>query len=75
MSFPKLAGLGATGVSLGLLMLYAGVVYISLPTATGGMDRILFGVVVISLAVVVALLIAAHLVLAKQLLESAKRGS
>ncbi|GAC1477492.1 MAG: hypothetical protein NVS1B4_20240 [Gemmatimonadaceae bacterium] len=72
MKFAKLAGLGAFAATLGFVAAYALLLYISLPVATGGIDRILFAVVAVSSAVVFILLGAVHLAIGKQLLDSVK---
>lgn len=71
----RLAGLGAFGACALFVALYAYVAYLSRHTATGGMMPALSAVVWISLAVVVAALIVAHVVLGKQLMQIAEGRS
>lgn len=68
----KLAGLGAFGACAGLLALYLGLVFLTRPAATGGIDPINAAVVWISLGGLFAALIIAHIAIAKQLLLLAK---
>ena len=70
--FQKLAALGAFGVCLGILALYALVAYISTPKNTGGIDSAHAAVVYIGVGMVVVALIAVHMVLARQLLGAAR---
>lgn len=64
----RLAGLGAFGASAGMVALFALIVFITRPTPLGGMTMTLSLVTWISLAVVFAALIAAHVAIGKQLL-------
>lgn len=68
----RLVGLGAFGACAGFVALYAYVAFLSRHTPTGGMMPALSAVVWISLAIVVLALIAAHVVLGKQLLRLAE---
>jgi hypothetical protein len=65
----KLAGLGAFGACAGLLALYLGLVFITRPTSSGGIDRINAAVAWISLGGLIVALIAAHVAIGKQLLR------
>jgi len=64
----RLAGLGALGACGGMVAVYAGLVYLTLPKAGDGMDITNSLVAWISLAGVFAALIVVHVVIAKQLL-------
>ena len=68
----RLGGLGAFGACGLFVALFAYVAYLSRHTSTGGMMPGLSVVTWISLAVVVLALIAAHVVLGKQLLQLAE---
>ena len=68
----RLVGLGAFGACALFVALFAYVAYLSRHTSTGGMMPGLSVVTWISLAVVVLALIAAHVVLGKQLLQLAE---
>jgi hypothetical protein len=70
----RLAGLGAFGACALFVAIYLYVAWLSRHTATGGMMPVLSVVTWISLAVVVAALIAVHIAIAKQLLHIADRG-
>ena len=70
--YAKLAGLGAFGACAGLLALYAGLVILTLPTATSGIDATNALVTWISLAGVIAALIVVHVVIGKQLMRLAE---
>jgi predicted alpha/beta hydrolase len=65
----KLAGLGALGAIGFFVALYALIVYGSVPRTTGGIDRITAVVTWISVGVVVLLLSAFHVVIARQLFD------
>jgi hypothetical protein len=72
---PKIArmvGLGAFGACAAFVALFAYVAFLSRHTSTGGMTPALSAVTWISLAIVVLALIAAHVVLGKQLLRLAE---
>jgi hypothetical protein len=72
---PKIArmvGLGAFGACAAFIALFAYVAFLSRHTSTGGMTPALSAVTWISLAIVVLALIAAHVVLGKQLLRLAE---
>jgi len=64
--------MGAFGACALFVALYAYVAYLSRHTPTGGMMTSLSAVVWISLAVVVLALIAAHVVLGKELIRLAQ---
>ena len=70
----RLAGLGAFGACAAFVALYAFVAYLSSPSPTGGIMLGTSAVVYISLLVVVAALIAAHVAIGKQLMYIAKNG-
>jgi hypothetical protein len=70
--YAKLAALGAVGVSLGVLGLYALIAFGSRPTATGGIDSVHATLTWISAAIPAAALIAAHLAYAKILLAESR---
>lgn len=67
----RLAGLGAYGATAGLVLLFLALGYASRHTLTGGMRTDLAWVTWISLAVLFAAIIAAHVYLGKQLLRLA----
>ncbi|HEX6053436.1 MAG TPA: hypothetical protein VFZ21_29410 [Gemmatimonadaceae bacterium] len=73
--FAKLAALGAVGVAIGVVGLYALVSFISRPTPTGGIDRTHAVLTWISLAVPALAIIAAHLAYAKVLMDESKLAS
>ena len=64
----KLAGLGAFGASAGLLALFLGVVFITRPVSSGGIDGINAAVAWISVGGLIIALIVVHVVIGKQLL-------
>lgn len=66
--FARLAGLGAFGACGGILALYAGVVFITLPTRTTGIDPTSAAVVWIAGAGLTIALIVLHVVIGRQLL-------
>jgi hypothetical protein len=66
--FARLAGLGAFGASAGLLAFFALLVWVTRPPAVGGITPVLSAVTWISLAVVFAALIGAHVAVGRQLL-------
>jgi hypothetical protein len=65
--FARLAALGAVGVSLGVLGLYALIAFGAMETPTGGIDRTHAVLTWISAAIPAAAIIAAHLAYAKVL--------
>jgi hypothetical protein len=67
--FARLAAAGAFAVSVGALGIYLLVGFAALPTRTGGIDPIHAALTWISLAVPIAVLIAAHLVYARVLFK------
>jgi len=73
--YAKLAAVGAIGVSLGVLALYALIAFGSRTTPTGGIDRTHATLTFISAAIPCAAIIAAHLAYVKVLLDESKRGS
>lgn len=70
----RLAGLGAFGACVGFLALFAYVAYLSAPSLTGGIMLALSEVTWISLLLVVLALIAAHVVIGRQLMHIANGG-
>ena len=71
--YAKLAALGAVGVSLGVVALYALIAFGSRHTATGGIDATEAALTWISAAVPCAAIIAAHLAYVKVLLAESKK--
>ena len=67
----QLAALGAYGACAAFIGLFVVVAFVSRHTTTGGMMPALSAVTWISLGVVLVALLAAHLVIAKQLLALA----
>lgn len=72
--FEKLAALGALGVAAGCGAVYLLLMYLFSPTgtgggpgATGGIDHVSWYLLIVAVAVPMALLAAAHIVLARQL--------
>lgn len=70
--FAKLAALGAVGVALGVLGLYALIAFASRPTPTGGIDRTHAILTWISASIPALAIIAAHLAYARILLHESK---
>ena len=70
----RLAGLGAYGACAGMIALFALIVFFTRHTSTGGMTTGLAITLWISLAVVFAAMIAAHIAIAKQLMHIGKDG-
>jgi hypothetical protein len=73
--YARLAALGAIGVSLGVLALYALIAFGSRTSPTGGIDRTHAMLTFISAAIPCAAIIAAHLAYVKVLLDESKRVS
>ena len=73
MRVAKLAAVGAVAVSLGVLAVYAALVFLIRPSRTGGIDQTSTVVVWISLAIPVLLIVAVHLVFAKVLFDAANQ--
>jgi hypothetical protein len=71
--FAKLAGLGAFGASAGLLAIYLGLVFLTLPRPRGGIDPTNAAVAWIALGGLFAALIAVHVVIGRQLLKLAEK--
>ena len=71
--YAKLAAIGAVGVSLGVVALYALIAFGSRPTHDGGIDGTHAVLTWISAAIPAAAIIAAHLAYAKVLLDESKR--
>ena len=70
--YAKIAALGAIGVSLGVLALYALIAFASRPTPDGGIDSTHAMLTWISAALPAAGIIAAHLAYVKVLLDESK---
>ena len=68
----RLAALGAYAASAGLLLLLALLIYISRPTARGGIDSTQAIVTWIALTGMFAALIGAHVVIARRLMAVSK---
>ena len=73
--YAKVAALGAVGVSVGALGLYALVALGSRPTPDGGIDATHAMLTWISAAIPTLCIIAAHLAYAKVLLDESKRAT
>jgi hypothetical protein len=71
--YAKLAAVGAVGVSLGVLGLYALIAFGSRHTAASGVDATHATLTWISAAIPAAAIIAAHLAYVKVLLDESKR--
>jgi TRAP-type C4-dicarboxylate transport system permease small subunit len=67
----RLAAFGAYGACAAIVALFAAVAFISRHTTTGGMMPALSVVTWISLGIVVLALVAAHIILARQLVALA----
>jgi len=70
--YAKIAALGAIGVSLGVVALYALIAFGSRPTPDGGIDRTHAVLTWISAAIPAAAIVAAHLAYVKVLLDESK---
>ena len=70
----RLAGLGAFGACAGMLALFALIIFLTRSTPLGGMMPALSAVTWISLAIVFAALIGAHVAIGKQLMHLGKDG-
>jgi len=68
----RFAGLGAFAACAGLLALYALLIYVTMPTRTGGMNLATAAVTWIALGGLFVALIAVHVVLGRQLLLLSK---
>jgi hypothetical protein len=73
--FASLAALGAVGVSLVVLGLFAIIAFGSAPTPSGGIDRTNAVLAWIGAAIPAAAIIAAHLAYVKVLLDESRRNS
>jgi hypothetical protein len=71
--YAKLAALGAIGVSVGVLALYALIAFGSRPTPDGGIDTTHATLTWISAAIPALGIIAAHLAYVKVLMDESKR--
>jgi hypothetical protein len=67
----RLAGLGAFGACAGLFAIYLGLVFLTRPRASGGIDLTNAAVAWIALGGLFAALIIVHIVIGKQLLKYA----
>ncbi len=72
MNLLRLVGLGGLGAAGGLLLLYLGLVFVTIPNSAGGMNLTTALVTWISAGVVIAGLIAPHVVYSLILLRMAK---
>lgn len=70
----RLAGLGAYGACAGMLALFALIIFFTRHTATGGLMPALSYLTWLSLAIVFAALIAAHIAIGKQLMHIGRNG-
>jgi len=70
--YAKIAALGAIGVSLGVVALYALIAFGSRPTPDGGIDGTHAVLTWISAAIPAAAIVAAHLAYVKVLLDESK---
>jgi hypothetical protein len=71
----RLVGLGAFAASVGLLLVWALLLYVSRPTGRGGIDRTNAIVAWISLSGTFVALIGAHVVIGRRLLRGARGGA
>jgi hypothetical protein len=69
----RLAGLGGYAGALGVVVAYAGFVWLVHPVRYGGINPITSDVAMIAVGVVCAAVIAAHVAIGNQLLAAAKR--
>ena len=67
MSFNQLAALGAYAVSAGLVGAFAFLAWLMWPAQTAGMNPTMLAVGILCAAIPIALIIAIHVVLARQL--------
>jgi hypothetical protein len=67
----RLVGLGAFAASVGLLLLWGLLLYVSRPTSRGGIDRTNAVVAWIALSGLFVALIAAHVVIGRRLFRGA----
>jgi hypothetical protein len=72
--YAKLAAIGAVGVALGVVALYALIAFGSRHTPDSGIDATQAVVAMISAAIPAAAIIAAHLAYVKVLLDESKRA-
>jgi hypothetical protein len=72
--YAKLAGVGAYGACVGMLGLFALLIFFTRPVGRGGLLPSLSYVTWISLAVVFAALIGAHIAIGRQLMHIGKGG-
>lgn len=70
--FARLAALGAVGVSIGVLGLFALIAFGSAPTSTGGIDRTQAVLAWLGAGIPAAAIIAAHLAYVKVLLNESR---
>jgi hypothetical protein len=69
-----LAALGALGVSAGAVALYGLFFWISTPSKTGGIDPVHAEITRVSVAVIIAALVAVHIAFARQLFAYVKEN-
>jgi apolipoprotein N-acyltransferase len=69
----RLAGLGGYAVAVGVVVAFAGFVWLVRPVRYGGINPITSDVAMIAIGVVCAMLIAAHVAIGNQLLAAARR--
>jgi apolipoprotein N-acyltransferase len=65
----KLAGLGGFAVAFGVVVVYAGFLWLMHPVPYGGPNPTTFAVAAIAVGALCAALIAAHIVIGKELLS------
>jgi hypothetical protein len=70
--FAKLAGLGAFGACLGLVLVYLGLIFFIRPMTGGGIDSTNAAVAWIAIGGVIVALIAVHIAIGKQLIRLGK---
>jgi hypothetical protein len=69
-----LAALGALGVAAGSIALYGLFFWIATPTQTGGIDEVHAMITRVSVAVIIAALVAIHVAFARQLFSYVKQN-
>lgn len=72
MNVAKLAGMGAAAISIGIVVVFAGFIWLTTHNAMSGIDPIESHVAWISVGTLCAALVAVHLVYARILLRGAK---
>ncbi|HZS60615.1 MAG TPA: hypothetical protein VFA43_15175 [Gemmatimonadaceae bacterium] len=71
----KLAALGAYAVSAGLVALFVFLCWLMWPNSTAGMNAVMLLVGALCVAIPIAIVIAVHVALARQLEDAVKRPS